>query len=236
MPGYLQEFSKRLKPFKGSLVRVSSLREIEPKAKEYMSKASKEGVIERIKWGWYWVPTEINDTWDFLAKDKNFKVVSAQTAASFWNNDFVHRDIYILKVKDKSYGKALKEFAKKRGWNIEVEYSKDPTKIRCRKVGNLLVEDIEENIIECLQNWAFADAFATLYENRNKIDLNRLYKEAYWKRISKTNVRAKQALEYGLHQLEEIGGVEFPHGETKLEDDFLSREIDEAIEKVVELG
>lgn len=236
MPEYLQEFSKRLRPFEGSLVRVNSVKEIEPKAKEYLNRASKEGIIERIIWGWYWVPTEIENVWDFLVKDKSFKVVSAQTAASFWNNDFVHRDVYVLKVKDKSYGKALKAFAKKKGWNIEVEYSKDPSKIRYRKVGSLLVEDIEENVIDCLQNWAFVDAFATLYENRNKINLKRLYKESYWKRISKTNVRAKQALEYGFHQLEEISGVEFPHRETKLEDNFVKREIDEAIEKVVELG
>jgi len=236
MPKYLQEFGKRLRPFKGSLVRVSSVKEIEPKAKEYLNKASKEGVIERIKWGWYWVPAKVESVWDFLAKDKNFKVVSAQTAASFWNNDFVHRDIYVLKVNDRSYGKALKAFAKKKGWNIEFEFSKDPSKIKYRKVGNLLVENVEENVIACLQNWAFADAFATLYGNRNKIDLKRLYKESYWKRISKTNVRAKQALEYGFHQLEEMSGVEFPHRETKLEDDFVRREIDEAIEKVVELG
>ncbi len=236
MPKYLQEFNKRLKPFKGSLVRVKSVKEIEPNAKEYLNKASKEGGIERIKWGWYWVPTEIESVWDFLAKDKNFKVVSAQTAASFWNSDFVHRDIYVLKVKDKSYGKALKTFAKKKGWKIEVEYSKDPSKLKYRKVGNLLVEDMEENVIACLQNWAFTDAFATLYENKDKINLNRLYKESYWKRISKTNIRAKQALEYGFHQLEELGGVKFPHRETKLEDDFVRREIDEAIEKVVELG
>jgi hypothetical protein len=236
MPEYLQKFGQRLRPFRGSLVRVSSIKEIEPKAKEYLNKASKEGIIERIKWGWYWVPTEIKSVWDFLAKDKNFKVVSAQTAASFWNNDFVHRDIYVLKVKDRSYGEALKAFAKKKGWNIEVQYSKDPSKMKYRKVGSLLVEEIEENIIECLQNWAFADAFATLYENKEKINLKRLYKESYWKRISKTNVRAKQALEYGFHQLEEEAGVEFPHREAKLEDDFVRRGIDEAIEKVAELG
>jgi len=100
----------------------------------------------------------------------------------------------------------------------------------------LLVEDMEENIIECLQKWAFADAFAIVYENKDKINLNRLYKESYWKRISKTNIRVKQALEYGFHQLKERGGVEFPHRETKLEDEFVKREIDEAIEKVVELG
>jgi hypothetical protein len=88
----------------------------------------------------------------------------------------------------------------------------------------------------CMQKWAFADAFATLYENKDRINLDRLYKESYWKRISKTNVRAKQALEYGLHQLGELSGVEFRHREAKLEDTFVRREIDEAIEKVAELG
>lgn len=236
MPHYLKEFDKKLREFKGSLVSVKFVRGIEPRAKEYLNKLSKEGLIERIKWGWYWVPVEIKDIWDFLGKDKNFKIVSAQTAASFWNNDFVHREVYVLKVEDKSYGKALQEFAKKRGWRVEVEYSKDLSKIKYRKVGNLRVEDIEYNVIECLQKWAFTDAFATLYENKNKINLSRLYQAAYWKRISKTNVRAKQALEYGFHQLGELGGIEFPHRETKLEDDFVKREIDEAIEKVVELG
>jgi hypothetical protein len=236
MPAYLAEFNAKLRRFKGSLVRVNFVKSIEPNAKEYLNKLAKEGSIERVKWGWYWVPIEVKGIWDFLEKDKNFKVVSAQTAASFWNNDFIHRDVYVLKVEDKSYGKALKEFAKKRGWNVEVEYSRDASRIKYRKVGNLFVEDIEENVIECLQNWAFADAFATLYENRNKIDLDRLYKESYWKRISKTNVRAKQALEYGFHQIGELSGVEFPHRETKLEDDFVKREIDEAVEKVVALG
>jgi hypothetical protein len=33
----------------------------------------------------------------------------------------------------------------------------------------------------------------------------------------------------------ELGGVEFPRRETRLEDDFVRREIDEAVEKVVEL-
>jgi hypothetical protein len=35
----------------------------------------------------------------------------------------------------------------------------------------------------------------------------------------------------------ELSGEElFPHRETKLEDDFVRREIDEAVEKVVALG
>jgi predicted transcriptional regulator of viral defense system len=236
MPEYLKEFNAKLKDLEGSLVRVKSVKNIAPNAKEYLNKLAAEGYIKRVKWGWYWIPTEITDVWNFLEKDKNFKVVSGQTAASFWNNDFVHRDIYVLKVKDKSYGKALEEFGKKKCWNFKVEYSKDASKIKYTKIGNLLVEDMEETIIECLQNWAFSDAFATLYENRDKINVERLYRESYWKRISKTNVRAKQALEYGFHQLEELGGAEFPHRETKLADNFVKREIDEAIEKVVLLG
>jgi hypothetical protein len=130
----------------------------------------------------------------------------------------------------------LKEFAKKKGWNVEVEYSKDSLKIKCRKIGNLFVEDIGENVIECLQKWAFVDAFATLIENRGRISLESLYKDSYWKRISKTNVRVKRALEYGFRRMGELGGVQFPHRETRLEDGFVRREIDEAGEKVVELG
>ena len=236
MPDHLEEFHEKLRDLEGSLVRVKSIKGIEPNAKEYLNKLSKEGSVERVKWGWYWVPTEIKDMWDFLGKDKNFKVISAQTAASFWNNDFVHRDIYVLKVKDKSYGKALKEFAKKRGWNIEVQYLKDPSKIEYIKIGNLFVEDIEYNVIECLQNWAFTDAFATLYENKDRINLDRLYKESYWKRISKTDVRVKQALEYGFHQMGELNDVEIPHKEPRFKDNFVKREINEAVEKVVELG
>jgi hypothetical protein len=33
-----------------------------------------------------------------------------------------------------------------------------------------------------------------------------------------------------------LGGVEFPHREARLEDNFVKREIGEAIERVVELG
>jgi len=237
MSNYLKEFHEKLRDWKGSLVRVKSVKNIEPNAKEYLNNLSKEGLIERVEWGWYWVPTKIKDIWDFLERDKNFKVISGQTAASFWNYDFIHRDVYVLKVRDKSYGKALKEFAKKRGWNVEVKYSKEFSKIKYKKFGNLLIEDMEDNVIECLQNWAFADAFATLYANRDRINLDRLYKESYWKRISKTNVRARQALEYGYQRINELSGEKlFSAREPKLEDDFVRREIDEAVEKVVELG
>jgi len=237
MPNYLKEFHEKLREWKGSLVRVKSIKSIEPNAKEYLNNLSKEGLIERVKWGWYWVPTEIKDFWDFLERDRNFKVISSQTAASFWNYDFIHRDVYVLKVKDRSFGKALKEFAKSRGWNIEVEHSKDFSKVKYTKVGNLLIEDMEDNVIECLQNWAFGDAFATLYTNRDIISLDRLCKESYWKRVSKTDVRVREVLEYGCHRINELIGKElFAVRESKIEDDFVRREIDEAVEKVVELG
>ncbi|MEX2704840.1 MAG: hypothetical protein Q6352_006225 [Candidatus Freyrarchaeum guaymaensis] len=43
--------------------------------------------------GWYYIP-EKRDVWDFLARDKHFKVLIKQTAASIWNHDFVHRNVY----------------------------------------------------------------------------------------------------------------------------------------------
>ncbi len=56
-------------------------------------------------------------------------------------------------------------------------------------------------------------------------------------RIAKTDVRARQVLDYGYHKINELSGEElFPHREPKLEDDFIRREIDEAIKKVVKLG
>jgi hypothetical protein len=36
--------------------------------------------------------------------------------------------------------------------------------------------------------------------------------------------------------MSELGSVEFPHRETKMKDAFVKREIDEAIEKVVEFA
>ena len=43
MPEYLTQFSKKLKPHEGSLVRVKSVIGTEPNAKEYLNKLSKEG-------------------------------------------------------------------------------------------------------------------------------------------------------------------------------------------------
>jgi len=116
MANYLERFNKRLrKRYAGCLVKVEDVKKVEPNAKEYLNKLAKAGLIEKVRWGWYWVPDDVKDPWDFFKKDKGFKIISCQTAASLWNNDFIHRDAYALKVSDRSYAKALEEFAKKRG-------------------------------------------------------------------------------------------------------------------------
>jgi len=237
MPEYLQRFRQELeKRWKGSLVRVNTVKKIEPNAKEYLNKLAKAGAVERVKWGWYWIPDKVKDVWDFLQKDRNFKVLAAQSAASFWNNDFIHRDVVVLKIDDMSFAKALKEFGSKKGWNFSIERA-DKSKIKYRRFGNLFVEEIEDIIIDCLQNWAFVDAFATLYANRKKIGLKQLLEKAYWKRIARTDVRTRQALGYGCSLVNRaLGKNLFSVREPRLEDAYMKREIDEAVEKVVELG
>ncbi len=236
MPDYLQRFYGQLKEkYHGSLVSVHAVEKIEPNAKEYLNKLAKGGSIERVTWGWYWVPGSSSDIWQFLKQDKNFKVIASQTAASVWNGDFVHRDVYTLKVSDSSYGRALQEFGKKKGWKIEVEYVK-PNVVKYNKVGGLLVEDIEENIIECVKRSAFTDAFATLYANRRKIDPVRLARRTYWQRVAGSNVRVRQVLEYAYSLANQLEGKRmFPERKVRLKDDFVKRDVEEAVEKVVEL-
>ncbi len=217
------------------MVKVGNVEEIEPNAKEYLNKLAKAGLIERVRWGWYWIPDDIRDPWDFFEKDKGFKIISCQTAASLWNQDFVHRDAYVLKVLDRSYGKTLEEFAKRRGWKVQVEYTDKPANYT--KVGKLFVEDMDETIIECMSRWAFLDAFATLYSNKGRIRLEDLSKQSYWRRIRGTSIRVKQALEYGCHLINTLTGKKLYHvKKPKLDDEYVKREIEEAVEKVVELG
>jgi hypothetical protein len=236
MTQYLQHFYERLrKAYAGSLVKVKEVEQTEPNAKEYLNKLAKAGLIEKVRWGWYWVPGKIRSPLDFFEKDKGFKMVSCQTAASLWDQDFVHRDVYSLKVTDRSYGKALEEFAKRRGWRVQVEYVDKVGS--SRKVRGLVVEGIEDTIIECMSRWAFVDAFATLYSNRRRIKLEDLSKQSYWKRIRGTNVRVRQALEYGCNLINESACREvFDCRKAKLDDEYLKREIEEAVEKVVEFG
>lgn len=223
------------KKYAGSLVKVENIKPMEPNAKKYLNKLAKAGVIERVRWGWYWIPDKIREPFEFFEKDKNFKMVCCQTAASLWNQDFIHRDVYSLKVSDKSYGKTLQEFARRKGWRVQVEYTDKPTGYR--KTTGLVIEDIDETIIECMRRWAFTDALATLYSNRAQIKLEDLTKQSYWKRIHGTNIRVRQALEYACNLINETAGKEiFACRRAKLDDEYVKREIEEAVEKVVELG
>ena len=235
MEKYLEKFWKKLEKWKGSLVRVKDIGC--PHGKEYLNKLAKRGVVERIKWGWYWIPEEVKDIWEFLEKDKNFKIISSQSAASFWNHDFIHREIVVIKVRDKSYGEAVKEFCRRKSWGIEVEYVKDISRVGYVKVGNLRVEKIDECIINCLKHWAFMDAFATLYVNRNRVNIRRLFHDNYWKRISHSQARIGQVLKYGFSLFNEKGRRNiFPVFGKGVRDEFLKKEIEEAVEKVVEIG
>jgi hypothetical protein len=44
--------------------------------------------VKRVAWGWYWIPESYRDAWEFLARDRGFKVAVKQTAASLWNYGF----------------------------------------------------------------------------------------------------------------------------------------------------
>ena len=58
------------------------MKNLHPRAKEYLYRLSKNGEIRHVDWGWYFIPEEYEDPWDFLAKDKRFNVVIKQTTAS----------------------------------------------------------------------------------------------------------------------------------------------------------
>ena len=238
MADYLSKFNNKLRrQYKGSLVKVETISQMEPNAKKYMSNLAKAKLIKNIAWGWYWIPSNIKDFFDFLRQDKNFKIISDQTAASFWNYDFIHRDIYTIKVNNRSYGKAVEEFSKLNGWRVKVDFIKPHSNVRYRKINGLLIEDIEDNIIDCMKNWAFTDAFATLNENRNDIDFKKLLKKAYWLRISRSKIRIKQALEYGFSKMnKEMCNNLFPERVIEFNDRYIKREIDESIEKVMDLA
>ncbi|MBI4446868.1 MAG: hypothetical protein HY645_13305, partial [Acidobacteria bacterium] len=119
---YLDGFRERLeKKWKGSLVSVSDAKGVEANAKEYLGQLARKREIEKVAWGWYWVPDSYESVFDFLAKDRHFKVLQKQTAAAVWNGDFIHREHYSIAVKNGSYGRALEAFAKSRGWRVSVE-------------------------------------------------------------------------------------------------------------------
>jgi hypothetical protein len=197
---YLEDFMSALKrQWSGSLFTVRSTQELNKRAKEYLHRLIKTGKVMKVHWGWYYLP-EKKDPWQFLARDRGFKVVIKQSAASIWNYDFIHRDILRLAVADHSYKKALEDLGKKMGWNFEVEYhtkmSYDYT-----NVDGLHVQTFETCIVDCIADWAFTDAFATLYYRGREIDYGRLRESARWKRVSNTATRVWQIITYGCSSL-----------------------------------
>jgi len=233
---YLENFKTTLEgKWSGSLFTVSDAEQIHSRAKEYLYRLSKRGEIRRVGWGWYYIPEKHRDVWEFLAADKGFKVVIKQTAASLWNYDFIHRDLYRLAVENYSYKKALESFAKEMGWNFEVEY-REKIPYEYRKVDDLFIETPESCIVNCISEWSFADAFATLYFRKDEIDFNKLKKIGRWKRISKTNVRVWTAIKYGCKLFNQYFTKRiFKVKATSLQEDVREL-VEEAVGKVVEFA
>lgn len=234
---YLQRFSSALKEkLGGSLFTVKDAAQIDTRAKEYLHRLGKLGEVERVRWGWYYIPEKQQDVWDFLARDKGFKVVVKQTAASVWNYDFVHRNVYRLAVEDQSYKKALARFGREKGWIFEVEYyNRIPYK--CREVDGLLVETPESCVVSCFADWAFLDAFAILYFRKNEISFDKIRELARWKRISRTDIRVWSAIKYGCCVFNaRLGKKVFDIRRTSLRQNEIKELVEEAVEKVTEFA
>ena len=234
---YLEGFRMALaKNWSGGLFRVRDVEKVHPRAKEYLHRLSKSGEIRRVGWSWYCIPVEYRDPWDFLARDRGFKVVIKQTAASIWNYDFIHRDIYRLAVEDRSYKRGLESFAKQMGWNFEVEYH-DKIPYEYRRIDDLFVEAPESCIVSCMSEWSFTDAFAILYLRKDEVDFEKLRRMARWRRISKTDTRVWTAVKYGCSLLnEKLGKRIFRVRSTDLKCDDVKELIGEAVEKVIEFA
>ena len=64
MQAYLEQFYRDLSGWKGSLVKVEHVQN--PHAKEYLHKLARAGFIERVTWGWYWIPEKTDDFLNFI--------------------------------------------------------------------------------------------------------------------------------------------------------------------------
>jgi len=232
----LESFRSALKGrWAGGLFTVGDAEQVHGRAKEYLYRLSKSGGVRRVHRGWYYIP-ERQDVWGFLAKDEEFKVVIKQTAASIWNYDFVHRDVYRLAVQSRSYKKALENLAREMGWVFEVEFH-DKMPYEYMKVDELFVETPESCVVSCMSEWAFMDAFATLYFRRDEVDFDKLRQLGRWKRISKTDTRVWTAIKHGCSLLNKRSGKRaFKVKATHLEQEEVRELIEEAIEKVVEFA
>ena len=105
------------------------------------------------------------------------------------------------------------------------------------RVDGLFIETLESCIVNCLAEWSFIDAFATLYFRREEVDFGKLRILARWKRLSKTNLRVWTLVKYGCKLFNERFGREvfrFKAAEVKQAD--VRELINEAVEKVVEFA
>ena len=232
---YLDAFNAALRrEYSGSLFSVRHACRFHPRAKEYLYRLKNLGYIRRVGWGWYYVPKE-QDVWGFLAEDKNFKVLIKQTAASIWNYDFVHRNVYRLAVKDRGFKRALEAFGRRRGWIFEVEvYDRIPYEYN--QVGKLLVESLESSIVSCIAEWSFLDALAALYFRRDEVDFSKLRAIGRWKRVSGSGMRVWSVIKYGCSLFNERSGKKlFRVRKTSLSSDIREL-VDEAVGRVIEFA
>lgn len=235
MMQYLDAFQYSLeRRWKGRLVSVREATRIEPNAKEYLRTLVARESIEKVTWGWYWIPDAYRDVFEFLAKQRHVTVVQKQTAAAVWNSDFVHRDQYRIAVTDHSYGRALQAFRTQRGWNITVE-TRQFQRDEYTKVGNLSVTSLETTIIDCIKEWAFADAFAAVYENRDTIKWQRLARHT-WERIPRTSTRVGQVLAYGTALLKAATTHAPLSTLSAISDPFVRGQVEEAAHQVAALA
>ena len=226
---YLDTFQNLLNTkWRGRLVRVSEIGKTERNAKKYLGQLANSGRIERVIWGWYWIPGRYKDFFDFMAKDRNFKVLHKQTAAGFWNGDFIHREQFCVAVRDKSFARALAAFARSQGWNVAVEV-RDFKASQYKKTDGLLVETLEETIVDCIKAWAFADAFSSLRQNSKTLKWNKITGR-YWERIPKSSARVGQIIQYAR------SGNDDAERTLSISDDFLRRQVEEASERVREFA
>jgi predicted transcriptional regulator of viral defense system len=236
---YLEYFQKRLaKRWKGSLVSVREAKEIDRNAKKYLNELAKAGEIDKVVWGWYWVPDVYDNFLDFLAKDKHFKVLQKQSAAAFWNGDFIHRDYLRVAVRDPGYGKALEAFATGMGWKVRVETRelKEGQYDQYKKMAGVPVEGLEETIVDCVKEWAFADALASVHQNYEAIDWDRIWDHS-WERVAGSDVRVGQVLKYGTAMMGQAGRSDtYATSRAFIADEFVRRQVDEAAMQVIELA
>ena len=58
---YLESFRAALaNGWTGGLFRVRDVEKVHPRAKEYLHRLSKRGVVKRVGWGWYYIPAPAN--------------------------------------------------------------------------------------------------------------------------------------------------------------------------------